>query len=99
LVDKSRICDDDGRAKTSYYKALSDKRGRRQDRGKPYDNRGKKGVESSSGGRKRNSGQCYKCGEMGHKSCDCPRKEDKCFNCGKWGHKFDVCRAKVTCFN
>ncbi|MCI61199.1 cellular nucleic acid-binding protein, partial [Trifolium medium] len=36
---------------------------------------------------------------MGHKSYDCPRKEDKCFNCGKWGHKSDVCRVKVTCFN
>ncbi|MCI51900.1 cellular nucleic acid-binding protein, partial [Trifolium medium] len=67
LVDKSGICDDDGRAKTSYYKAMSDKRGKGQDRGKPYYNRGKRGVESS-GGRKKNSGQCYKCGEMGHKS-------------------------------
>ncbi|MCI65760.1 hypothetical protein A2U01_0087018, partial [Trifolium medium] len=36
---------------------------------------------------------------MGHKSCDCPRKEDKCFDCGRWGHKSDVCRAKVTFFN
>ncbi|MCI47069.1 cellular nucleic acid-binding protein, partial [Trifolium medium] len=74
LVDKSRICDKDGKAKTSYYKALSDRRRKGQDRGKPYDNRGKKGVESS--GRKKNVGQCYKCGEMSHKSYDCPRKED-----------------------
>ncbi|MCI60895.1 cellular nucleic acid-binding protein, partial [Trifolium medium] len=58
LVDKSRICDDDGKAETSYYKALSDKRGNGQDRGKPYDNKGKKGFESS-GGRKKNVGQCY----------------------------------------
>ncbi|MCI49304.1 cellular nucleic acid-binding protein, partial [Trifolium medium] len=75
-----------------------DRRGKGQDRGKPYDNRGKKSVESS-GGRKKNSGQYYNCGEMGHKSYDCPRKEDKCFKCGKWGHKSDVCRVKVTCFN
>ncbi|MCI64376.1 hypothetical protein A2U01_0085634, partial [Trifolium medium] len=47
----------------------------------PYDNKGKK-VAESSGGRKKNVGQCYKCGEMSHKSYECPRKEDKCFNCG-----------------
>ncbi|MCI34009.1 cellular nucleic acid-binding protein [Trifolium medium] len=40
LVDKFRICDEDGKAKTSYYKALSDRRGKGQDRGKSYDNRG-----------------------------------------------------------
>ncbi|MCI48658.1 cellular nucleic acid-binding protein, partial [Trifolium medium] len=81
LVDKSRICDDDGKAKTSYYKALSDRRGKGQDRGKPYDNRGKKGVESG-GGRKKNSGQCYKYGKWGHKSEVC-RAKVTCFNCCK----------------
>ncbi|MCI48907.1 cellular nucleic acid-binding protein, partial [Trifolium medium] len=96
--DKSRIYDDDGKAKTSYYKSLSNRRGNGQDHGKPYDNRGKK-VAESGGERKRNVDQCYKCGEMGHKSYDCPRKEDKCFNCGKWKHRSDVCKAKVTCFN
>ncbi|MCI31462.1 cellular nucleic acid-binding protein, partial [Trifolium medium] len=98
LVNKSRICDEDGKAKTNYYKSLSEKKGRGQDRGKPYADKGKKGVESS-GGRKKNGGQCYKCGEMGHNSYECPKKEDKCFNCGKLGHKFDVCQVKVTCFN
>ncbi|MCI51073.1 cellular nucleic acid-binding protein, partial [Trifolium medium] len=38
-------------------------------------------------------------GEMGHKSYECPKKEDKCFNCGKLGHKADACQVKVTCFN
>ncbi|MCI42772.1 hypothetical protein A2U01_0064009, partial [Trifolium medium] len=28
LVDKSRICDEDGKTKTSYYKALNDERKR-----------------------------------------------------------------------
>ncbi|CAJ2656658.1 unnamed protein product, partial [Trifolium pratense] len=98
LVDKCRICDDDGKAKTNYYKAMSDKRGKGQDRGKPYGDKGKKVVESS-GGKKRGGGQCYKCGELGHKSYECPKKVDKCFNCGRLGHKSDVCQVKVTCFN
>ncbi|GAU51659.1 hypothetical protein TSUD_414800, partial [Trifolium subterraneum] len=98
LVAKSRICDEDGKAKSSYYKAITEKRGKGQDRGKPYGDKGKKVVESS-GTKKRNNGQCYKCGEMGHKSFECPKKVDKCFNCGKMGHRSDVCDWKPTCFN
>ncbi|MCI43195.1 cellular nucleic acid-binding protein [Trifolium medium] len=41
LVNKSRICDDDGRAKVNYYKAVNDRKGKCQERGKPYDNRGR----------------------------------------------------------
>ncbi|MCI49767.1 cellular nucleic acid-binding protein, partial [Trifolium medium] len=52
LVAKSRICDEDGNAKSNYYKAMSVKKGRGQDRGKPYGDKGKKSVESS-GGRKK----------------------------------------------
>ncbi|GAU10302.1 hypothetical protein TSUD_418910, partial [Trifolium subterraneum] len=98
LVAKSRICDEDGKAKSSYYKAMTEKRGKRQDHGKPYGDKGKKAVESS-GTKKRNNGQCYKYGEMGHKSFECPKKVDKCFNCGKLGHRSDVCDWKPTCFN
>ncbi|MCI96583.1 hypothetical protein A2U01_0117883, partial [Trifolium medium] len=32
LVNKSMICDDDGRAKTSYYKAVNEKKGKGQER-------------------------------------------------------------------
>ncbi|MCI46517.1 cellular nucleic acid-binding protein, partial [Trifolium medium] len=77
---------------------MNDKKGKGQDRGKPYDNRGNKGVESSSG-RKKGDGSCYRCGEMRHKSYECPKKEDKCYRCGSLGHKADVCREKVVCFN
>ncbi|MCI80717.1 cellular nucleic acid-binding protein, partial [Trifolium medium] len=69
LVEKSRICDDDGKAKSNYYKAMNDRKGKGQDRGKPYDN---KGRGSASGVRKQGNGQCYKCGARGHKSYDCP---------------------------
>ncbi|MCI65870.1 cellular nucleic acid-binding protein, partial [Trifolium medium] len=49
LVNKSRICDDDERAKTSYYKAVNDRKGKGPDRGKPYDNQG---GGNTNGGRK-----------------------------------------------
>ncbi|MCI49948.1 cellular nucleic acid-binding protein, partial [Trifolium medium] len=49
LVNKSRICDDDGRAKVNYYKAANERKGKGQEHGKPYDNRGR---GNTSGGRK-----------------------------------------------
>ncbi|MCI42754.1 cellular nucleic acid-binding protein, partial [Trifolium medium] len=92
---KARICDEDGKAKSSYYKALNDKR-KRQDRAKLYGDEGKR-IDESSGGRK--NGPCYKCGLRDHISYNCPLKTDKCFNGGKLGHKAEVCRAtKVFCF-
>ncbi|MCI63100.1 hypothetical protein A2U01_0084357, partial [Trifolium medium] len=60
---------------------MSDKKRRGQDRGKPYEDKGKKSVESS-GGRKNGNGNCYRCGEIRHKFYECPKKEDKCFKCG-----------------
>ncbi|MCI51998.1 cellular nucleic acid-binding protein, partial [Trifolium medium] len=83
----------DGKAKSNYYKAMSDKKGRGQDYGKPYGDKGKKGVESS-GGRKKGNGNCFKCGEMGHKFYECLKKEDKFFKCGKLGHKTNACQEK-----
>ncbi|CAJ2636548.1 unnamed protein product [Trifolium pratense] len=83
LVDKCRICDDDGKAKTNYYKAMSDKRGKGQDRGKPYGDKGKKVVETS-GGKKKGSGQCYR--------SDVCQVKVTCFNCGEEGHKSPMCK-------
>ncbi|MCI76173.1 cellular nucleic acid-binding protein, partial [Trifolium medium] len=71
-MTKARICDEDGKAKSSYYKALNDRKGKGPDRSKPYDNKG-----NGSGGRKQCNGQCYKCGARGHMSYDCPNKDDK----------------------
>ncbi|MCI86017.1 cellular nucleic acid-binding protein, partial [Trifolium medium] len=70
LVNKSRICDDDGMAKTNYYKAVNDRKGKGQDRGKPYDNRGR---GNTSGGRRQGNGNYYKCGERGHMSYECQK--------------------------
>ncbi|MCI50479.1 hypothetical protein A2U01_0071723, partial [Trifolium medium] len=62
LVNKSRICDKDGKAKANYYKAANEKREKDLGRGKPYDKRGKKVDESVSGGRGRCDGNFFKCG-------------------------------------
>ncbi|MCI45919.1 cellular nucleic acid-binding protein, partial [Trifolium medium] len=53
----------------------------------------------SSGGKKKNSGNCFKCGEAGHKFFECPKGKDKCYRCGKTGHKANVCQDNVVCFN
>ncbi|MCI75017.1 cellular nucleic acid-binding protein, partial [Trifolium medium] len=66
-MTKARICDEDGKAKSSYYKAMNDRKGKGQDRGRPYD---KKGKGMGNGGRKQGNGQCYKCGARGHMSYD-----------------------------
>ncbi|MCI70128.1 hypothetical protein A2U01_0091391, partial [Trifolium medium] len=51
LVNKSRICDKDTKAKENYYKAANDRRGKDFARGKPYGRGGgKKPDESGSSG-------------------------------------------------
>ncbi|MCI82562.1 cellular nucleic acid-binding protein, partial [Trifolium medium] len=67
-MTKARICDEDGKAKLSYYKAMNDRKGKSHDRGKPYDNNGNRR-------KKQGNGQCYKCGARGHMSYDCPLKD------------------------
>ncbi|KAK2444363.1 cleavage and polyadenylation specificity factor subunit [Trifolium repens] len=98
LVNKSNICDLDGKAKTSYYKEMNDKKERSLDRGKPYDKRNKGKVGGSGEKGKNANDKCYKCGVLGHRFYDCP-KGDRCFKCGEFGHKADVCKKKVSCFN
>ncbi|MCI57997.1 cellular nucleic acid-binding protein, partial [Trifolium medium] len=71
LVNKSRICDDDGRAKANYFKAVNEKKGKDHGKGKPYDKKGKK-DEGGSSGKGKGDGKCFKCGVFGHRAFECP---------------------------
>ena len=48
-----------------------------------------KGLPEPNGGELR-SGQCFCCGELGHRRFECPLK-DKCLICGKGDHRFRDC--------
>ncbi|MCI64079.1 hypothetical protein A2U01_0085336 [Trifolium medium] len=52
LVNKSRICDKDNKAKANYYKAVIEKRGRDFGRGNPYNRGGRRPDEGGSSGGK-----------------------------------------------
>ncbi|MCI69998.1 hypothetical protein A2U01_0091261, partial [Trifolium medium] len=55
-------------------------KGKNQDRGKPYDNKGKKQDGSGSG---KKDMKCLKCGRWGHKTEECRNPDAKCFKCGR----------------
>lgn len=70
LVNKCRIYDEDIRARSAHYKSINEKKGKDQNRGKPYSTLAEKGKHKASG-EKRPSGRessafikCYKCGVM-----------------------------------
>ncbi|GAU25114.1 hypothetical protein TSUD_274030 [Trifolium subterraneum] len=98
LVAKARICDEDGKAKSNYFKAM---RGKGQDRGKPYDVKEKGNVRSRRAKEKDSGGDnCYKCGKSGHRAWECKKDNTNCFNCGKEGHTAIDCKTPTpTCFN
>lgn len=55
-----------------------------------------KQTSEKAGTSKRNDGKCYSCGEDGHLSAKCPRKEDglECFACNEFGHRSTACPNK-----
>ncbi|GAU10731.1 hypothetical protein TSUD_424740, partial [Trifolium subterraneum] len=52
----ARICDEDGKAKSNYFKAV---RGKSQDRAKPYDAMGKGSVRGGKGKEKVENDKCW----------------------------------------
>ncbi|GAU47917.1 hypothetical protein TSUD_404700 [Trifolium subterraneum] len=97
LVAKARICDEDGKAKSNYFKAV---RGKSQDRAKPYEVKGKGSARSGKGKEKVDNDKCYRCGKIEHHSFECKKDKDVCYNCGKEGHRSKECKVTTpTCFN
>ncbi|MCI11066.1 cellular nucleic acid-binding protein, partial [Trifolium medium] len=68
LVNKSRICDDDGRAKSNYFKAVNEKRGKNHE-GKCL----KCGKLDHSTNECKKTIVCYNCKEEGYKSNVCKK--------------------------
>ncbi|GAU10237.1 hypothetical protein TSUD_422540, partial [Trifolium subterraneum] len=96
LVAKARICDEDGKAKSNYFKAV---RGKSQDRAKPYEVKGRGSARGGKGKEKVDGDKWYRCGKIGHRSFECNKDKDVCYSCGKEGHKSKECKATTpTCF-
>jgi hypothetical protein len=89
LVTACRIYEDDSKKRASHYKAVSEKKGRDQSRGKPYSLHTDKEKQEKGTGEKEASGEdvrppprCYNCGDTGHRVSEC-KKGVKCFNCNE----------------
>lgn len=103
LVNGYRIYEEDTK---THYKMVSEKRGKQQNRGKPYSAPADKGKLKSREGKKPSGGDastgitCFKCGETGHRVSECMKDSRKCFKCGKEEHvAADYKREGITCYN
>ncbi|XP_058755904.1 uncharacterized protein LOC131629117 [Vicia villosa] len=103
-----RIYEEDNRTHLAYYKSHNEKKGRNQDRGKPYSTPVDKRKQKVSDGKKTSGvgapapANYYRYGEKGHRYNECENKDDgpTCYKCGKTGHHAHECKDDgPTCFN
>ena len=105
-MNKSRIFDEDSKARFTHYKNLNEKKGNGQFRGKPYVTPADKGKQKvafdrrPSGGGMYNSLKCFNYGGFGHRQSECRRNMSKRSNCGGLGHVATDCKRQVVkCYN
>jgi len=104
LESSCRIYEEDTKA---HYKVLKERKGKQQDRGKPYSAPADKGKQRVNDERRPKKNEvpaeivCFRCGEKGHKSNACGTAEVKrCFRCGVKGHTNAECKhGDIVCFN
>ena len=103
LVSSYRIYEEDTKA---HYKVQKERKGKQQDRGKPYSAPADKSKQKVNDERRPRESDtpaevvCYTCGEKGHKTNACTRDVKRCFRCGKKGHIITECkRGDIVCFN
>jgi len=103
-VSSCRIYEEDTKA---HYKVLKERKGKQQDRGKPYSAPADKGKQRVNDERRPKKNEvlaeivCFRCGEKGHKSNACGTAEVKrCFRCGVKGHTIAECKhGDIVYFN
>ncbi|KEH29344.1 hypothetical protein MTR_4g035700 [Medicago truncatula] len=89
LATTCRIYEDDNKARTSHYKAVGEKRGRDQSRGKPYnipaERERQKFQQEDVGGKETRGGdtraplRCFNCGIACHRPAECKSAKFKYF--------------------
>jgi len=100
LMNKCRMFDEACKAKKSFYKMVSDNKGKGCDRGKPYGkDKGEKNNFGCGSKPSRGDSRCYTCGGSGHYANEC-KKGESCYKCGKTGHRSYECKSKeIVCYN
>ncbi|XP_050915663.1 cellular nucleic acid-binding protein homolog [Lathyrus oleraceus] len=98
--------DEDIKARSAYYKSVSEKKGKDHNEGKSYSTPTDKGKRKTldekrlSGGETSASIKCFKCGVVGHRVIDCKSSEKSCFKYENTGHLIADCKSSLlTCFN